>query len=413
MTKRLIGALLVGLWPISPAYALRARGADAGPTREEITGGLEENGRTKTAYRSGTAMTIPGWVLYLMGIPSPHQAAVAAARLLPNTRDMRAAVDTAIQLINDHPPGAWIYHPQEVTVDEQTRLSERAESLRRQIYAVSHNNSTLAEDLLKTLQRVADGPYEGTLDYRILTEQRLHSLSTNAPANDRVRLVRAIRLATILGRGGDTRELMGISNELTVLQRRLERLTAASGLEEKPIFEKIGGIPRYQRIVFGPGASAAATILAEVRKAGINDQEFTLLANSPESREALIRRIKNDGLSGYIHGSWIVPITKEDELESSVSAYKRTILVLQRQWLKPEYAAFQILLVQGLGEPKIEMPGVTRIAIPITSRGRDLGSMIQQMLRGYGVSINTKGLEAISREFLARQERYLRLEENL
>ena len=153
--------------------------------------------------------------------------------------------------------------------------------------------------------------------------------------------------------------------------------------------------------------------MAEVRKAGINDQEFTLLANSPESREALIRRIKNDGLSGYIHGSWIVPITKEDELESSVSAYKRTILVLQRQWLKPEYAAFQILLVQGLGEPKIEMPGVTMIAIPITSRGRDLGSMIQQMLRGYGVSINTKGLEAISREFLARQERYLRLEENL
>lgn len=195
--------------------------------------------------------------------------------------------------------------------------------------------------------------------------------------------------------------------DLPALQEEIQ-----GGLEETP-FIKLRGVLVYQRIVFGPHATAAALILAEVRKSKISQQEFTVLTTTPAHRDALIKRIKHDGWSGHIASEWIKTLApRDDEFESERSVCERTLRDLQRT-LSPDYTNPQILLVQGSQEPKIAMAGVTTIRIPIAHTVNDLRDMITRILRGCGVSATSQWLRAATKEFEARYQSYQRLEQNL
>ncbi len=394
--KRWLAAVLIGLLAVPPAYALRARGADAEPLRREIAGGLEESGRATASHRSITAMTILQLGLSLMGIPSAHQSAVAAARILPDTRDLRVALDTAIQLVGAHPLESWVYRPREVTVAQQARFSEHAEVLRRRFRAVFDNGSASTEALVRALMAVTDGPYEGNLDYDFLMEYRIPNLVDHTPTTvgDQVRLVRAVRLATILGLGGDTMVLQGVSNEMSAIRSRLEKLTGASGLEENPLERvtlNLVGQASYDAVILGPGVPSLGLVAALAYQK--SQVPFRVIAN-PQQARAIVALIREYRLDRHLPEKW----ETEWILGGAEGQFKNLVqVILAKMRAKPGFR--KILVIRGSTDPQISNTKFVEDQVVWNfSNDKSLRSELSALLDGYGLEIGRTSLDRLMGE---------------
>lgn len=399
MTTRWIAALLISALPVSPAYALRQRGADSPATRTAIESGLEEH-RHAAPSKILAMRTVVAWLraeLSIWPFLTKRQMAGESSKASVAARDLTGAIQEALVLVKYEELDNWRYRDLDVTIAGVAHRQAELGTIRAQAQALLSSNAPI-ESVIEFLEGVVygSGDYQGyrgtTLDYRAL-EERLTRFA-ELDGTEITRKVRAIRLGILL----DEPLLEAFESELQIAETRLRPVLAAAGLEglDHDVTLRRYRKPSYAAFIIAPhGISAIPTAALAYHQHSI---PFRMVVLDDAQREALIQTVKDQHMDRLLPNDWEQWIIQVDRASGYYPAYVRA-----RTELLGAGRDDKTLIVRGAMDQALKIPNVDEIVVPVLDMNRKtMPEFLERLAGQYGCTIY--GMDALLRATRALKE---------